>query len=88
MLPTLERGYGQVHQALRKQWAEKVEAGEVSCARCGRWIPPGTRWHLGHNHLGAGYLGPEHALCSLRDRNRRHRRTWKRKAVTPPARTW
>lgn len=76
------RGYGAAHQKLRAQWALRVDRGEVSCARCGRWIAPGTPWDLGHDDLDRSkYSGPEHARCNRattgrsRDRPRRWRTT-------------
>jgi hypothetical protein len=60
-----ERGYGSRHQRLRKQWARHVEAGEVNCARCGRWIEPDEPWDLGHDDNDRSlYTGPEHAACN------------------------
>ena len=38
---TVDRGYGQRHKKLRAHWKAAVDRGEVACARCGRWIPPG-----------------------------------------------
>ena len=62
---TSTRGYGTEHQRLRKVWAGKVEHGEVSCARCGKWIAPGTPWDLGHNDTDRSvYTGPEHRKCN------------------------
>lgn len=37
---TTAAGYGGAHQRLRRRWAVRVERGGVSCARCGRDIPP------------------------------------------------
>jgi hypothetical protein len=68
-----ERGYGPAHVRLRAQWAIRVERGEVFC-RCGRWIAPGSKWHLGHDHRNGGYTGPEHERCNIGERNRRHAR--------------
>jgi hypothetical protein len=43
---TSERGYGNVHQELRKVWKARVDAGGVLCARCGRLTLPGQLWDL------------------------------------------
>lgn len=40
-LSATRRGYGTEHQKLRREWARRVDAGEVTCSRCGRYIPPG-----------------------------------------------
>lgn len=63
---TTQRGYGAAHQALRKSWKPRVDAGLVACWRCRRLIEPGSRWHLGHNDARTGYMGPEHASCNLK----------------------
>ncbi len=62
---TTERGYGSEHQKLRARWSAIVERGQVNCARCGRWIAPGTPWDLGHDDIDRHtYTGPEHASCN------------------------
>jgi hypothetical protein len=62
---TTARGYGWQHQKIRQQWAPLVAAGQVNCARCGRPIPPGTAWDLGHDdHDRSRYTGPEHMTCN------------------------
>jgi hypothetical protein len=68
------RGYGYHHQQVRKQWAKVVAAGDALCARCGRWIKPGTPWDLDHDDSDPRrkkYLGPSHAKCN---RGAPHRR--------------
>lgn len=60
-----DRGYGWSHQKLRAQWAPRVAAGGVSCARCHRPIEAGTPWQLGHTDDRKGYTGPEHSSCNL-----------------------
>jgi hypothetical protein len=42
------RGYGAAHDALRKAWKIRVDAGEVHCARCHLIIDPEMAWDLGH----------------------------------------
>lgn len=61
---TTQRGYGLAHQRLRKQWASKVAAGGVVCARCGKYIHPGQAWDLDHTDDRQGYRGPSHAKCN------------------------
>jgi hypothetical protein len=63
---TAARGYGSVHQRLRKDWAAKVRAGAVDCPRCGRPIAPSEQWDLGHSDDRTYYTGPEHAVCNRR----------------------
>ena len=59
------RKYGRPHKLVRLELAPLVEAGLVSCARCGDPIEPGTRWHLGHDDVDPSlYQGPEHAWCN------------------------
>ena len=59
------RGYGAAHKRLRAIWDLRVQHGEVNCARCGKWIEPGTPWDLGHNDLDRSiYDGAEHAACN------------------------
>ena len=65
MPTTTQRGYGHHHQQLRKKWRPLVEAGIVTCARCGELIPPGASWDLGHvDGDRSSYQGPEHARCN------------------------
>jgi hypothetical protein len=62
-----QRGYGTAHRALRARWAPLVARGGVRCWRCGKPIPAGSRWHLGHDDRDRSiYRGPEHASCNLR----------------------
>lgn len=64
-LSTTARGYGAAHQSLRKEWAERVNRGEVCCAKCGQWIAPGAKWHLGHDEQDrTKYIGPLHQGCN------------------------
>jgi hypothetical protein len=58
-------GYGTAHRAARERWRYLVERGQVACARCGKPILPGSRWHLDHADDRSGYLGPSHAACNL-----------------------
>lgn len=75
---TAQRGYGRVHQKLRASWKPYVDAGMAEChaAECleerdghGRWITPGTPWHLGHTADRTAWTGPEHARCNQAERN-------------------
>lgn len=87
---TSDRGYGHMHQQLRKAWATRVAMGGVRCARCNELIIPGTRWDLGHlDHDRTRYAGPEHARCNRRaggaEGNRRRHGTL---AQRPTSRDW
>ena len=100
---TSARGYGARHQALRQQWARVVAEGAASCARCGGWIVPGSRWHLDHADGDRGqYIGVSHARCNtvaanIRRGRARHRRspggaapsqTIPARVLVEPARDW
>lgn len=61
---TVERGYGEPHRRLRRQWARIVNAGGAQCARCLRPILPGDPWDLDHEDARLGYLGPSHRTCN------------------------
>lgn len=62
---TRGRGYGAVHQALRRRLAPLVAAGRAVCARCGEAIKPGDPWDLGHEDGDRlRYSGPEHRRCN------------------------
>jgi hypothetical protein len=87
---TTARGYGAEHQALRKQWAPLVDAGQVTCWRCGNLIHPGQAWDLGHDdHDRGAYRGPEHQRCNRATNRRgrpRNRRTFPRDSPSPTMR--
>lgn len=60
-----QRGYGTAHRALREQYRPLVEAGRVTCWRCGELIAPHEPWDLGHDDNDRGeYRGPEHRDCN------------------------
>ena len=80
---TTQRGYGWDHVKKRHAWEPKVRTGQVPChaAVCleelegrGRYIVPGTPWHLGHTADRTGYTGPEHERCNEADGARRGNR--------------
>jgi hypothetical protein len=63
--PDHNQRYGTKHRALRARWARKVQAGGVSCAKCGFLIAPGDGWDLGHDPYDRRrYIGPEHQACN------------------------
>ena len=71
---TVARGYGPAHKALRRRWAAQVARGVVHCARCGKWIAPGTSWDLGHvDGDRSRYAGPECVPCNRATAPRRTR---------------
>ena len=58
-----ERGYGADHQALRKQYRDRIRAGEViRCVSCDE--PVGLDFHLGHNADRTGHIGPQCGFCN------------------------
>lgn len=81
---TTAAGYGGPHQRLRRMWAQIVDAGGATCARCGRAIAPGSRWHLDHADDRRGYIGVSHSYCNTTAPNRRRGR----RRYAQPARDW
>lgn len=60
-----ERGYDSAHLKLRREWEPRVATGTVKCWRCGRLIPAGVPWDLGHDDTDrTAYRGPEHQHCN------------------------
>jgi hypothetical protein len=74
--PMHYRKYGPGHRALRAQWARRVEAGGVECARCGELIEPGSAWDLGHVDGTLSYAGAEHSRCNRATSGRWVGRIW------------
>lgn len=68
----VQRGYGAEHRALRAEWQQRIDAGEiVMCADgCGTPIT-GRTWHLGHAEDRSAYLGPQTVRCNTEDGGRR-----------------
>lgn len=68
--------YKQAKEAARPN----VNAGlayctEIICVMPTRWIPPGTRWVICHDHrdpTGHALLGPGHARCNESENARRN----------------
>jgi hypothetical protein len=72
--------YGWPHRRLRRAWARVVAAGDAFCARCGKWIEPGTPWDLGHDDFDPSrYTGPEHARCNRATARHAKERVWSRR---------
>ena len=62
---TKQRGYGNAHRKLRKQWELRVATGVIDCWRCGQRIGRGDDWDLGHDDADRSkYRGPEHIGCN------------------------
>src|SRR6478672_9896226 len=80
-MSTTSRGYGNQHQKIRKALEPLVATGDMTCARCGEPIRPGTPWDLGHDDYDRSvWSGPEHRRCNRRTAARRKvkRRQWSR----------
>jgi hypothetical protein len=77
--------YGTAHRRLRKQWARKVERGDVECWRCGHLIDPRDTWDLDHVDGGGpmDYLGPPHARCNRATNRGKEAPPW-----DPTSRIW
>ena len=91
--PTEAERYGSDYQKTRAQWKIKVDRGEVYCARCGKWIQPGTPWDLGHDDADRNTIrGPEHRACNRATATHKaqRRRRWQRPIEQPPrtSREW
>jgi hypothetical protein len=84
---TTARGYGWAHQQIRARWAPLVAAGQVWCADCGEWIPPGTPWDMGHNEARTAWTGPEHRRCN-RAKAARKRNAMARRQVQIRRQRW
>lgn len=61
--------YGYTHKLERKRWAAVVRAVGSVCWRCGKLIPPGSRFDLGHVDEDGRARGfparhPEHRACN------------------------
>ena len=63
------RGYTADHDALRRRWKPRVDAGLVDCCSPTciepvRRIQPGEPWDLGHTPDRKTWRGPEHSTCN------------------------
>lgn len=56
--------YGYRHKQERERWKRAIQAGGVTCARCGQPIRPDMPWDLDHSDDGGGYLGASHRRCN------------------------
>lgn len=65
------RGYDVKHRKIRAQVAPLVNAGGVTCWRCGKTIETGSEWDLGHDDNDRTiYRGPEHRACNRATKGR------------------
>jgi hypothetical protein len=83
---TAARGYGWRHQQQRAKVKRLVDAGQAVCWRCGGWIPPGSKWDLGHldGHRDV-YAGPEHRSCNRATSTHREQRRGRGATGAAPA---
>lgn len=64
---TTQRGYGAPHRRERERWRPVVEAGDATCCRCHKRIPPDAAWHLDHDDNDrTRYRGVACATCNTR----------------------
>lgn len=55
------------HRAARAAMKARVDAGDGWCWRCGRHLPPGSRFHAGHDDNDRSvYRGAECPPCNLK----------------------
>lgn len=55
------------HRRARVTFRRLVDAGLARCWRCGRPIPPGEAFHVGHHDIDTDrIMGPEHPACNGR----------------------
>ena len=91
---TSEAGYGSAHQKTRELYEPLVEAGQAWCCETvcinpgGRWIPPGSKWHLAHTVDRSAYKGPAHEICNCSEAGRRANPKGKPKRKTLAPRRW
>ncbi len=54
------------HRAARAKIKRQIAAGTAYCWRCGNWLPPGTKAHVGHDdHDRTIVRGAECEGCNL-----------------------
>lgn len=53
------------HRAAREKVKRDVADGVAFCWRCGRWLPPGSKPHVGHDDGRSTILGAECQQCNL-----------------------
>ena len=68
--------YRAAKEALRPEVAAgRAYCAELVCVMRTRWIAPGSRWALAHDHrdpTGRTLLGPSHARCNNAENARRN----------------
>lgn len=63
------------HRAQVLAVQQAVAAGTAYCWRCGKYLPPGSPAHAGHDdHDRTVYRGPECPTCNLRSAARKGNR--------------
>lgn len=54
------------YRRTRAALGRMVAAGNASCWRCSRYLPPGSKWHTGHDDYDRAVIrGAECAACNL-----------------------
>ena len=53
------------YRRIRANLKREVEAGNGWCWRCGKWLPPGSKWHTGHSDDRTTVMGGECVSCNL-----------------------
>lgn len=61
-----QRGYGKEFYAIRREYSEQHKTQPLTCWRCGKHIPIGETFNLGHDDWDRTIIrGPEHEHCNL-----------------------
>ena len=78
--------YGYAHRQTRKRWRALIDAGEVWCCLCGKWLAPGSAFDLDHAPGTDQYRGAACPSCNRSEGASRGNRMRGRSAPKEPSR--